>query len=132
MQLTSHFTIRNSWVFTNLFVQNTFHSPKFCLFFSVLLLKQSKDASSALEIIYPLVLLFWPFAVVFIFCEFGEKVSTQFQYFNDELCKCDWYLLPIEMQRILLTVMTNSQQPIFIQGYGNTLCIRYSFNKVNS
>lgn len=131
MQLTVHFPLWNSWVFT--FPQNifffVFFSNVFSLFF-FWLVKQSRVDSSPFEILYPLVLLFWAFAVVFVFCEFGEQVSNQYEYFNDELCECDWYLLPVEMQRILSIVMMNSQQPIFIQGYANTLCIRYTFKTV--
>lgn len=110
--------------FSSFFFQMCF----FCFFFW--LVKQSRVDSSPFEILYPLVLLFWSFAVVFVFCEFGEQVSNQYEYFNDELCECDWYLLPVEMQRILSIVMMNSQQPIFIQGYANTLCIRYTFKTV--
>lgn len=80
--------------------------------------------SNPIEWISPLLLGAWSFVMIFFFCEFGAMVTNQFNRFNEELDQCDWYLFPVELQRTLLIVMINTQNPIIIRGYGNTLCTR--------
>lgn len=57
-------------------------------------------------------------------------VCNQFEMFNHELDQCNWYLYPIKMQRMLAIVMVNSQQTVFIRGYGNLACVRDYFKRV--
>lgn len=57
-------------------------------------------------------------------------MSNQFDIYGDELYHCDWYLFSIKFQRMLLMILTNSQQPVVIRGYGNIECTRDTFKKV--
>ena len=79
----------------------------------------------------PFLQMFWIFATIAFFCEMGEMVTDQFEKFNTKLYQCDWYLFPIEVQRMLVIFMSDTQKPVFIHGYGNILCIRENFKKVN-
>lgn len=45
------------------------------------------------------------FALVFIICEIDERVNEQFGIFNDKLCQCDWYFLPIKIQYNIKTTV---------------------------
>lgn len=72
------------------------------------------------------------FTTIFAFCEFGERVTHQFNLFNEKFCHCDWYLLPIEIQRMYLIVLVGVQDPVMIRGFANTLCSRDAFKKVIS
>lgn len=65
-----------------------------------------------------------------IFCEFGELVADQFEIFNDAIIQSNWYLAPIQIQKMLIIVMANSQRPTLIRGYGNILCVRETLKKV--
>lgn len=56
----------------------------------------------------------------------------EFNKFNDAFCTCKWYYFSLEMQKMLLIVVANTQQPIFIQGFGNIPCTRDSFKKVSN
>lgn len=85
---------------------------------------------NAFDLCRTLFLTFWSIAFIFFLCECGERVTHQFETFNYELDKCNWYLYPMGMQRILIIVMTNSQQSMFIRGYGNLTCVRDAFKKV--
>lgn len=76
--------------------------------------------------------MFWSFVIIFCICEFGEQLTQQFQVFDDALCKFKWYLMPTEMQRMLVIVMSNTQQASFMYGYGNIECTRDSFKQVRS
>ena len=82
------------------------------------------------DTLVPLLQVVWSFVLIFCVCEFGETITSQFRMFNVELCHCNWYLFPIEVQRMLVIFMADVQQPTFIQGYGNTVCIREVFKKV--
>lgn len=57
-------------------------------------------------------------------------LTNQFELIHDELCRCDWYLCPIDMQRMVLIVLANTQWPKIVQGFGNVQCTRDSFKKV--
>ena len=75
-------------------------------------------------------IVIWTFTTIFFVCELGEKVTHQFNLFNEEICNCDWFLFPIEIQRIFLIVLLGAQQPAVIQGYANTTCTRDTFKNV--
>lgn len=77
-----------------------------------------------------MVLLFWSFAVVYIFCDGGEMFTAKFQDFNDELEKCDWYTFPIKFQRMHAILLVNAQQTVNIHGFGNILLTRDVMKKV--
>lgn len=74
--------------------------------------------------------MFWTFAFVLIFCELGDMVSSQFVVFNDSLERLNWYLFPIEMQKMMIIVMAKTQQPALLRGFGNIVCTRETFKKV--
>lgn len=65
-----------------------------------------------------------------IFSELGEMLLRQFFRFDNALYQSNWYLFPIETQRMLLIVIANAQQPIIIHGFGNVACTREVFKKV--
>lgn len=72
----------------------------------------------------------WIFTTIYFVCHLGENVTYNFNVFNEELCRCDWYLFPNEMQRVFLIVLSGAQQPIVIQGYANIVCTHETFKKV--
>lgn len=76
--------------------------------------------------------IFWTFAFLFCMCEFGYMVTNQFDMFDDAIGYCKWYLLPIDMKRMIVILMANHQRPITIHGSGNILCTRIAFKKVST
>lgn len=58
-------------------------------------------------------------------------INTQFDEFYEELCQCDWYALPIDIQQMLVTFMISTQRPAIIHGFANTECTRMTFKIVN-
>lgn len=54
----------------------------------------------------------------------------QFEIFGKEFDRCDWYALPIELQRIYLISLSDTQQPETIQSFGGIVCSRDSYKKV--
>lgn len=74
--------------------------------------------------------MFWSFAICAIYCECGEKVTQHFNLFDDEIYRCEWYLLPIKLQKLHLIFMLNTQQPTIIRGYPQIFCTREIFKAV--
>lgn len=92
--------------------------------------RKSDDHSNVTVMILPLVSIFWSFALIFTYCELSQMITTEFDMFNVELCEYKWYLCSIDMQRMLLIFMSNTQQPIALEGFGNIVCSRNSFINV--
>lgn len=68
----------------------------------------------------------------FLVCEFGERVSREYEILHYELCKCEWYTLSIEVQRIYSIFLAHTQQTPNIYAFGHINCSRYTFMKVIS
>lgn len=81
-------------------------------------------------VITSLLILLWGFFAVFFFCECGTILTTKFAMFDYELWQCDWHLFPFKMQQMLVFVMSNTQDPAMIYGYGNYECTRDTFKRV--
>lgn len=76
------------------------------------------------------VLVFLSFSIIFAFCELGSQVTNQFNALDEKLCQSIWYLLPIEVQRMILIFMLDAQHAMFLRGYGNIECTRNAFKNV--
>lgn len=70
------------------------------------------------------------FGLIFTACEIGQRITNIFNGIIHDIEKLDWYLLPIEIQRILLTIIINAQVPIVIECYGIVAASRDRFKKV--
>lgn len=86
--------------------------------------------SNRIEIIITSLLAIWTFGFIFFICEPGERVKYHFEKFYDELCRSDWNLFPLDVQRIYLTFLLQTQRPIIIKSYGNISCTRETFAQV--
>lgn len=67
---------------------------------------------------------------ILMICEPGEWVAAHFEGFSKKLEQCNWHLLPIDIKRLYLIFLIDTQQPINIQCYGGILCTRDTFKKV--
>lgn len=78
-------------------------------------------------LVYMLVLLA-PY--IFIFCEPSQWYINQFEGFEEEVTRCDWYSLPIDLQRIYMIFLTDAQNPIFLSSFGDIECNRDTSKRV--
>lgn len=88
------------------------------------------NGAELMEWIEPLVSGTWSFMGIFFLCEIGEKLTESFEKFNNDFRLCNWYAFSNEVQRMFLIVLLDSQYPVIIRGYGNTLCTRYALKTV--
>lgn len=72
----------------------------------------------------------WISIEIFFVCNLGERVTYQFNEFNEKLHQCNWILFPIEIKRIYLFILLGSQRTVFIEGYLKTACTRETFKNV--
>lgn len=77
------------------------------------------------------VIEFWTLAFFFFICEPGERVTNQFEQFHVEFGRCEWTILPIEMQRMYLIFLSDTQQPTILQSYAGISRTRETFKKVH-
>lgn len=91
---------------------------------------QSQPNPNPIEILTQSILVTWSFILIFFLCQCGQFVTNQFDYFDDKLYQCNWHLFPIEIQRMLVIVMTNTQRPSTVHGFANTFCTRDAFKGV--
>lgn len=91
---------------------------------------QKLDDANPEDIIMTLGGFVWAIFTSFAYCEIGERVTQKFNRFDDELRHCHWYLYPIELQRLILIILSVNQQSVVIHGYANTVCTRAAFKKV--
>lgn len=88
------------------------------------------QSTKLVELLIILMCAFWVLGFFFCICELGETITHRFDVFRQELERCNWHTLPIEMQRMFLIFLLDTQQPINIRCYGNVTCLRDTFRKV--
>lgn len=71
------------------------------------------------------------FTLLFVPCELFGQLSSKFDDINDRINRFNWYLFPLEMQRMLPLIMINAQQPVDFGCFGSFACNRDTFKKVN-
>lgn len=98
------------------------------LFFSF---SQWADDSNLLETICLFFTLIWITIFTVLICEPGAKMTNQFVAFSNELSICDWYSLPIEVQRMYVISLSDTQNPIKMSSYANITCERDTSKKVS-
>lgn len=99
------------------------------IFFLCHIFKKSDNASPA-EILTTLIQIGYTFVTLFAACEFGQRVTHQFNQFNEQFYDSNWYLFSLAMQRIYSIVLIGAQDAVIIQGYANTVCTRNAFENV--
>lgn len=99
----------------------------FVLYF---ILKWAVDSNS-FKVVSLTVLVSVAIIAVFIVCEPGALMTKQFEKFGSELYRCDWYALPIELRRMYLVFLSDTQNPIAISSYGGIRCERETSKKVS-
>lgn len=77
-----------------------------------------------------ILMAFFSFGIVFVACEFGQRVSNAFGEINSVVGQFDWYLFSDDLQKILPIIINFAQQPVNIEFFGNISCNRLVFESV--
>lgn len=73
----------------------------------------------------------WVYGFNLIVCEPGERVTNRFDRFSLKFGECDWSKLPLDVQRMYLIALSDTQQPKNIHSYGGIICTRDTFKEVH-
>ena len=71
------------------------------------------------------------FIAVFVACELGQRVTNAFHVISLTIEEMNWYLLPIEIQQILPTIIARSQDPVTLECFGSIKLSREVFKQVD-
>lgn len=63
--------------------------------------------------------------------EIGQRFSNVFMKIGDAICELNWHLNSIGIQRIILILIINVQEPVAIRLFGSAVCSREQFRKVS-
>lgn len=74
----------------------------------------------------------YAFTVVFLVCELCQRATDAFNKINDTIGGFDWYLFPIEIQKMLPTIMIVTQKIVGQKYFGSIMCLRPTFKKVRN
>lgn len=65
-------------------------------------------------------------------CFFGDDVTNGFKEISESIAQCSWYRFPLDLQKLLPTIICNAQKTVYVHGYINTKCTRELLKKVIS
>lgn len=65
-------------------------------------------------------------------CGFSQRISNAFEEINDVIVQFDWYLFPIEINRMLPTILLVTQHSVALKCFGSMACNRETYKMVCS
>lgn len=72
----------------------------------------------------------YAFGIMFVACEFGQRLSNAFEEIDDSIEEFDWNLFSHEIQRLLPTILIVTQKPVVFECFGSISALRDTFKKV--
>lgn len=91
---------------------------------------QSKDTINPVTLWNSIFLGSLILGFLFTACEIGERLSDMFDEIGYEVDKFNWYLFPVEIQRMMPTILIGVQRPIVVGCFGIFSCSREQFKMV--
>lgn len=78
----------------------------------------------------PMIELFLILSTILLFCELCQRITDHFDNIHGEIYQCDWYEFPMNVKRILPTILNGTQYSFVLSGIGNTEYSCEAFKKV--
>lgn len=93
---------------------------------------QPHHGNNTVAFIIMLLYGFFGFALIYVVCELSQRISNAFCDISDAIdTGYDWYLYPLELQRMLPLIMLPIQKPVVIRCFGCVQCSRRAFKNVS-
>lgn len=80
----------------------------------------------------PIVSNMCQFSWIFLLCNNGEEVSSEYDTIGDAFFECAWYMFPIKLQNVMPTILIYAQEDVQMAGLGGLPCTRDTFKQVFS
>lgn len=68
---------------------------------------------------------------IFLYCFFGQMASRSYEKMADSLYEFDWHKLPVNLQKHVILMIANTQQPLFYDGFGVVVLNLETFTSVS-
>lgn len=88
------------------------------------------DTENYVVIPRPIMSNFMQFSWIFLLCNNGNGVSTEFDQIANAYFHCSWYLMPRNLQKAMIHILAYSNITTDIASFGGLACDRGTFNKV--
>lgn len=75
---------------------------------------------------------FCAFGSVSVSCELGERFASAFEGVSDLIDQFEWYQFPLEVQKLLPTLLIHTQQRIALKCFGSISCDREALKSVRN
>lgn len=72
----------------------------------------------------------YSFGLICIYCELCERIRYGFKEISNAIYNLDWYTYPLEVQRMLPTIVNYAQQSVELEAFGNIPFTRDTFKRV--
>lgn len=69
--------------------------------------------------------------ILSLYCYFGKVATDSFGLMAYALYECNWYELPLNLQKYFILMIQNAQKPIFYTGSGLAILDMETFTKVS-
>lgn len=69
--------------------------------------------------------------IIFIFCFFGNNVTTKFSDAAERIYASYWYKYPIQLQPIVIVLLARAQDDFYFRGFKWAHCSLNSFSTVS-
>lgn len=68
--------------------------------------------------------------VTFVYCHLSSQTTTYLLSVNDIIYDCDWFMLPMKQQKLIILPMQRSQRAFYFNGLGLVNCSSMTFLSV--
>lgn len=82
------------------------------------------------DFLLPSVMTFAAFAVIFLFCEVGQRIIDESNEATTNLIVIEWYTYPMAIKKIYPIIIMGTNEPVKLCGMGNIVCTREAFKNV--
>lgn len=120
---------RNSLVFVFLLFQIYLFSTQCLSIVRQKIAFQSNHANTSFIVVI-MIYASYSFGLTFIACELGHREIYSFVAISNRIEELNWYLFPIDVQKMMPIIIQNAVEPIEIGCFGSITCKRDSFKKV--
>lgn len=130
--LSTYALMLSTYVFTIYFV-STIYILLFIKFFSNsfrFLYRQLIQEGTLDEMVIIVNYFAFNLASCFVFCYFGEQLTTECSGIERSINETFWYLMPIQVTKKLPTMIAMTQRPICIKGFAKISCTYEFFKRV--
>lgn len=117
----------------NIFIfmfSNSNDSTLFINNFAILLSSQvMKHADLSITMVLPTATI--TAVTLFFYCYFAVSATNSFLRMADCLYECNWYEVPVDLQKAFIVMIQNIHQPIYYHGFGIVFLNLETFTKVS-